>query len=103
MREEVGLPIHLHTHDTSGIGAATLLAAVDAGVDAIDLAMDAMSGTTAQPCLGSVVEALRGTERDTGLDPDAIRRISFYWEAVRTQYAAFRERSQIRRVGSLSA
>jgi pyruvate carboxylase len=89
LREEVGLPIHLHTHDTSGIGAATLLMAVDAGVDAIDLAMDAMSGTTAQPCLGSVVEALRGTDRDTGLDPDAIRRISFYWEAARTQYAAF--------------
>jgi pyruvate carboxylase len=89
LREEVGLPIHLHTHDTSGIGAATLLMAVDAGVDAIDLAMDAMSGTTAQPCLGSVVEALRGTDRDTGLDPEAIRRISFYWEAVRTQYAAF--------------
>jgi pyruvate carboxylase len=89
LRDETGLPIHLHTHDTSGIGAATLLAAVDAGVDAIDLAMDAMSGTTAQPCLGSVVEALRGTERDTGLDPDAIRRISFYWEAARAQYAAF--------------
>jgi pyruvate carboxylase len=89
LREEVGLPIHLHTHDTSGIGAATLLAAIDAGVDAVDLAMDAMSGTTAQPCLGSVVEALRGTDRDTELDPDAIRRISFYWEAVRSQYAAF--------------
>jgi pyruvate carboxylase len=89
LREAVGLPIHLHTHDTSGIGAATLIAAIDAGVDAIDLAMDAMSGTTAQPCLGSVVEALRGTERDTGLDADAIRRISFYWEAARAQYAAF--------------
>jgi pyruvate carboxylase len=51
--------------------------------------MDAMSGATSQACLGSIVEALRHTKRDTGLDPEAIRRISFYWEAVRTQYAAF--------------
>ena len=89
LREEVGLPIHLHTHDTSGISGATVLAAVDAGVDAIDAAMDAMSGATSQPCLGSLVEALRHTDRDTGLDPEAIRRISFYWEAARGQYAAF--------------
>ncbi len=66
-----------------------MLAAVEAGVDAVDAAMDAMSGGTSQPCLGSIVEALRHTDRDTGLDPEAIRRISFYWEAVRTQYAAF--------------
>jgi pyruvate carboxylase len=89
LRDEVGLPIHLHTHDTSGISAASVLAAVEAGVDAVDAAMDSMSGATSQPCLGSLVEALRHTERDTGLDPEAIRRISFYWEAVRTQYAAF--------------
>ncbi|MDJ1160053.1 pyruvate carboxylase [Chelatococcus sp. SYSU_G07232] len=89
LKEEVGLPIHLHTHDTSGIAAASLLAAVDAGVDAVDAAMDAMSGTTSQPCLGSLVEALRHTPRDTGLDPEAIRQLSFYWEAVRLQYAPF--------------
>ncbi|KQT69932.1 MULTISPECIES: pyruvate carboxylase [unclassified Aureimonas] len=89
LREEVGLPIHFHTHDTSGIAAATILAAVDAGVDAIDAAMDAFSGNTSQPCLGSLNEALRGSERDPGLDQDAIRRISFYWEAVRHQYSAF--------------
>ena len=89
MREATDLPIHFHTHDTSGIGAATVLAAVEAGVDAVDAAMDALSGNTSQPCLGSIVEALRGTERDTGLDPMSIRKISFYWEAVRTQYAAF--------------
>jgi pyruvate carboxylase len=89
LRDEVGLPIHLHTHDTSGISAATVLAAVEAGVHAIDAAMDSMSGATSQPCLGSLVEALRHTARDTGLDPEAIRQISFYWEAVRTQYAAF--------------
>lgn len=89
LREATSLPIHFHTHDTSGIAAATVLAAVDAGVDAIDAAMDAFSGNTSQPCLGSIVEALAGSERDPGLDRDWIRRISFYWEAVRNQYAAF--------------
>jgi pyruvate carboxylase len=89
LKQEVALPIHLHTHDTSGIGAATILAAVEAGVDAIDAAMDAMSGTTSQPSIGSIVEALVRTERDTGLDPENIRRISSYWEATRAQYAAF--------------
>ncbi|MDF0697548.1 pyruvate carboxylase [Rhizobium sp. MC63] len=89
LREATGLPIHFHTHDTSGIAAATVLAAVEAGVDAVDAAMDALSGNTSQPCLGSIVEALSGSERDPGLDPEWIRRISFYWEAVRNQYAAF--------------
>ena len=59
LKQEVGLPIHFHTHDTSGAGAATILAACDAGVDAVDAAMDAFSGGTSQPCLGSIVEALR--------------------------------------------
>ncbi|MGK6313389.1 pyruvate carboxylase [Neorhizobium sp. DT-125] len=89
LREATSLPIHFHTHDTSGISAATALAAVEAGVDAVDAAMDALSGNTSQPCLGSIVEALSGSERDPGLDPEWIRRISFYWEAVRGQYAAF--------------
>ncbi|MDA5194541.1 pyruvate carboxylase [Govanella unica] len=89
LREETDLPIHLHTHDTSGAAAATLLAAIDEGVDAVDGAIDAMSGTTSQPCLGAIVEALRHTERDSGIDPQTVREISFYWEAVRTQYAAF--------------
>ncbi len=89
LKQEIGIPIHLHTHDTSGISAATVLAAVNAGVDAFDAAMDPMSGLTSQPCLGSLVEALRHTERDTGLDPSVIRQLSFYWEAVRAQYAAF--------------
>jgi pyruvate carboxylase len=89
LKEEVGLPIHFHTHDTSGIAAASILTAIEAGVDAIDAAMDSMSGTTSQPCLGSIVEALAMTTRGTGLDPEAIRQISFYWEAVRTQYSAF--------------
>ena len=89
LKQETGLPIHFHTHDTSGIAAASVLAAVDAGVDAVDLAMDSLSGFTSQPCLGSVVEALRGRPRDTGLDPACVREISDYWEAVRAQYAAF--------------
>ncbi len=89
LKQEIGLPIHFHTHDTSGAAAATILAACDAGVDAIDAAMDAFSGGTSQPCLGSIVEALRHTDRDTGLDIAAIREISNYWEAVRAQYAAF--------------
>ncbi|WP_011582641.1 MULTISPECIES: pyruvate carboxylase [Chelativorans] len=89
LREETNLPIHFHTHDTSGISAATVLAAVESGADAVDAAMDALSGNTSQPCLGSIAEALKGTERDPGLDTEWIRRISFYWEAVRNQYAAF--------------
>ncbi len=89
LRESTDLPIHFHTHDTSGIAAASVLAAVESGVDIVDAAMDAFSGNTSQPCLGSIVEALKGTDRDTGLDSKWIRRISFYWEAVRQQYAAF--------------
>ena len=89
LKAETGLPVHFHTHDTSGIAAASVLAAVEAGVDAVDLAMDSLSGFTSQPCLGSVVEALRGRPRDTGLDPARVREISDYWEAARAQYAAF--------------
>jgi pyruvate carboxylase len=89
LREAVGAPIHFHTHDTSGLGAATVLAAVEAGVDAIDAAMDSLSGLTSQPCLGSLVAALDQTGRATGLDLDAIRRISLYWDAVRSQYRSF--------------
>jgi pyruvate carboxylase len=89
LKDEVGLPIHFHTHDTSGIAGATVLAAADAGVDAVDAAMDALSGGTSQPCMGSIVEALRHTPRDTGLDVGAIREVSNYWEAVRQQYAPF--------------
>jgi len=94
LKEEVGLPIHFHTHDTSGASIATIMAAAEAGVDAVDGAMDALSGNTSQPTLGSIVEALRNTDRDTGLDPAAIRAISNYWEAVRGQYAAFETSQQ---------
>ncbi len=89
LKEEVGLPIHFHTHDTSGISAATVMAALEVGVDAVDGAMDSFSGLTSQPNLGSIVEALRFTDRDTGLDPVEIRRFSDYWESVRRKYAAF--------------
>jgi len=89
LKDEVGLPIHFHNHDTGGIAGATILAAAEAGVDAVDAAMDAFSGGTSQACLGSIVEALKHTERDTGLDIAAIRELSNYWEAVRHQYAAF--------------
>jgi len=89
LKEEVGLPIHFHTHDTAGTAVATILAASEAGVDAVDCAMDALSGNTSQATLGSVVEVLANTERDTGLDIKTVRQISDYWEAVRGQYAAF--------------
>ncbi|MGR3465505.1 pyruvate carboxylase [Limimaricola sp.] len=89
LKEEVGLPIHFHTHDTSGAAISTVMAAAAAGVDAIDAAMDSFSGNTSQPTLGSIVEALSGTERDTGLDIEAIREISNYFETVRAHYAAF--------------
>ena len=89
LKTEIGIPIHLHTHDTSGIAASTILAASEAGVDAVDTAMDAFSGGTSQPCLGSIVEALRHTERDTELDIDDVRQINNYWEHVRDQYVAF--------------
>jgi pyruvate carboxylase len=89
LKSEIGLPIHLHTHDTSGAAAATIMAAVDAGVDVVDAAMDALSGTTSQPTLGSLVAALSDGDRNPELDEAAIRDISFYWEGVRTQYRAF--------------
>ncbi|RMF38432.1 MAG: pyruvate carboxylase, partial [Alphaproteobacteria bacterium] len=89
LKNEIAIPIHFHTHDTSGISAASVIAAAEAGVDAADAAMDAFSGLTSQPPLGSLVAALRYTERDTGLDPAALQEISDYWEAVRAQYAAF--------------
>jgi pyruvate carboxylase len=89
LKQEVGLPIHLHTHDTSGAAAATLIAAVESGVDAFDTAVDSMSGLTSQPCMGSVAAALRFTDADPGLDEAHIRMLSDYWEEVRDQYAAF--------------
>ena len=89
LKREVSIPIHFHTHDTSGTSGASVLAAAEAGVDAVDAAMDSMSGLTSQPSLGSIVAALRHTDRDTGLDADAIRSLSNYWEEVRANYLGF--------------
>ncbi|SFA70820.1 pyruvate carboxylase [Poseidonocella pacifica] len=94
LKEETGLPIHFHTHDTSGAGIATILAAASAGADAADAAMDALSGNTSQPTLGTLVEALRHTERQSKLDISEVRKISDYWEKVRRQYAAFESAQQ---------
>ena len=89
LREEVGLPIHLHTHDTSGGSVATVLAAIDAGVDAVDAAMDSMSGLTSQPSLGAILAALENTERAPGISHGDIQPFSRYWEGVRHYYAPF--------------
>ncbi|MCA0203989.1 MAG: pyruvate carboxylase [Proteobacteria bacterium] len=89
LKDAVDLPIHFHTHDTSGAAIATIIAAADAGVDCVDAAMDAFSGNTSQPTLGSVVEAFRHTGRDTGLSMARVREISDYWEQVRAHYGAF--------------
>ncbi|MEO8297626.1 MAG: pyruvate carboxylase [Burkholderiales bacterium] len=89
LKEETGLPVHFHTHDTSGIAAASVLAAVEAGCDAVDGALDAMSGLTSQPNLSSIAAALAGSERDPGIDPQALHEASMYWEGVRRFYAPF--------------
>ncbi len=89
LREEVGLPIHFHTHDTSGINASSIFKASEAGVDVADAALASMSGTTSQPNLNSIVASLANTDRDTGLNLEALDRVSDYWEIVRTHYSAF--------------
>jgi pyruvate carboxylase len=89
LREEIAIPIHFHTHDTSGINAASVLKAADAGVDVADAAIAAMSGGTSQPNLNSIVEALRHTPRETQLDVETLNECSDYWETVRTYYLPF--------------
>ena len=89
LKEETGLPVHFHTHDTSGIAAASVLAAVEAGCDAVDGALDAMSGLTSQPNLSSIAAALLHSERDSGLSQDALHAASTYFEGVRRFYAPF--------------
>ena len=89
LREAVGIPIHYHTHDTSGVNAASILKACDAGVHVADAAIASMSGQTSQPNLNSLVAALEHTRRDTGLDLFALNACSDYWEGVRTQYQPF--------------
>jgi pyruvate carboxylase len=89
LRQEVGIPIHLHTHDTSGINAATILKAADAGVHVADGAVASMSGQTSQPNLNSIVAALENTDRETGLDLEALNNLADYWEAIRAIYTPF--------------
>jgi pyruvate carboxylase len=89
LKEETGLPIHFHTHDTSGIASASVMAAIDAGCNAVDAAFDSMSGLTSQPSLNSIVAALAGSDKDTGLSEENLRLISHYWEDVRKLYTPF--------------
>ncbi|MEM9062377.1 MAG: pyruvate carboxylase [Pseudomonadota bacterium] len=89
LKGEISIPIHFHTHDTSGLSGASMLAAAEAGVDAVDCAMDALSGLTSQAPMGSIVEALKGQPRDTGLNIHSVRELSNYWEGVRHMYAGF--------------
>jgi len=89
LKEEVGLPVHFHTHDTSGTSAASVLRAAEAGADVVDLAIASMSGSTSQPNLNSVVAALQHTPRDPRLDLDTLNEFSDYWERVREFYTPF--------------
>ncbi|MCB1234141.1 MAG: pyruvate carboxylase, partial [Verrucomicrobiae bacterium] len=89
LRDEIGLPIHFHTHDSPGINAASVLQACDAGVDIVDLAIASMSGSTSQPNLNSIVAALHGHERDPGLNLEALNEMSDYWDEVLGFYKPF--------------
>ncbi|MFO0957245.1 MAG: pyruvate carboxylase [Isosphaeraceae bacterium] len=89
LREQVGLPVHFHTHDIGGMQAGSVLQASAAGLDVADGAMASMSGLTSQPSLNAIVESLRFTPRETGLDPAALIDLSRYWEEVRGEYRAF--------------
>ena len=89
LKEEVGLPIHFHTHDTSGINASSILKASESGVDIVDVALSSMSGSTSQPCLNSVVAALENTDRESSLELRKVDELSDYWEGVRKFYFPF--------------
>ncbi len=89
LKQEIGIPIQLHTHDTSGNQVAALLMAAEAGVDVVDCAISSMSSLTSQPSMNAVVAALEGTERDTGLDLERLQSLTDYWEDVRKRYSSF--------------
>ena len=89
LKQEIGIPIHFHTHDTTGNQVAALLMAAEAGVDIVDTAIASMSGLTSQPSMNAVVAALQGTERDTGLDLRRIQELSDYYADVRLRYETF--------------
>ena len=89
LKQEVGLPIHLHTHDTTANQVAAYLMAAEAGVDIVDCAIASMSSLTSQPSMNAVVAALQGTERDTGLDLQRLQKLDDYWADVRLRYDSF--------------
>ncbi len=89
LNREIGIPIHFHTHDTSGVQAATIIKAADTDVDIVDLALASFSGLTSQVNMNSIVESLRFTPRDTRLDFDALQKLDQYWQAVRQFYSPF--------------
>ena len=89
LREEIGIPIHFHTHDTAGVQSAAILKAAEAGASVVDAAASSMSGLTSQPSLNALLESLRNTPRDTGLDADVFSTYAAYWEAVRKLYYPF--------------
>lgn len=89
LRSEFELPVHLHTHDTAGGQLATLIAAIDAGVDAVDAASAPMAGTTSQPSASALIAALEHTQRDSGISLNEITALEPYWESVRNVYAPF--------------
>jgi pyruvate carboxylase len=91
LRDEVGLPIHFHTHDTAGVQAASILMAAQAGVNIVDAAISSMSAMTSQPNLNSLVAALANTPRNSGLNQQALAHLADYWEAVRRYYQPFEE------------
>ena len=89
LTEAVGIPVHFHTHDTSGASLASALEAARNGASVVDAAFAPFAGLTSQPNLNALVEAVRNTPHDTGLDPDALRHLAHYWSAVREHYTAF--------------
>ena len=89
LKNEISIPIHLHTHDTTGTGVATVLMAAEAGVDIVDTTFNGMSGLTSQPALNSIVAALENTDRDTGIDLNDIQKLSDYWDGIRPIYSKF--------------
>src|SRR5687767_7611558 len=86
-KESPDTPIHVHTHDTSGNGVAAMLQAAESGADAVDVAIEAMSGLTSQPAMGAVVAALEGTDLDTGISLESIAKLNDYWIQVRELYS----------------
>ena len=89
LKKELHIPLHLHTHDTTGNGVSTVLMAAEAGVDIVDLAIQSMSSLTSQPSMNAVVEALKGTERDTGLNTEQLIELSHYYQGVRQIFTGF--------------